>query len=201
LTLIDMDHVSESNVNRQIHALTPTLGMSKIEAMRQRIALIHPNCKVLLVEEFVSPDNWPSLLPPGVDAVIDACDQVRSKTAMSHWARETGATFISVGAAGGKRLAQKAEIADLSKVTHDPLLAQMRYRLRKFHGAPQAGEAMGVACVFSAESVHSPLGDVDISRDATLNCHGYGSIVTVTATFGLCAAGWVIDKLSRLSRP
>jgi tRNA A37 threonylcarbamoyladenosine dehydratase len=197
LTLIDMDHVSESNVNRQIHALTPTFGMSKIEAMRQRVALIHPNCNVSLVEDFVSPENWPALLPTRVDAVIDACDQVRSKTAMSHWARETGATFITVGAAGGKRLAQRVEIADLSKVTHDPLLAQMRYRLRKFHGAPQSARAMGVACVFSAESVHTPAGATDASRDATLNCHGYGSIVTVTATFGLCAAGWVMDKLSK----
>jgi tRNA A37 threonylcarbamoyladenosine dehydratase len=93
------------------------------------------------------------------------------------------------------------EIADLSKVTHDPLLAQMRYRLRKFHGAAQAGKAMGVACVFSNESVHLPAGAPDESRDSTLNCHGYGSIVTVTATFGLCAAGWVIDKLSRDARP
>ncbi len=201
LTLIDLDHVSESNVNRQIHALTPTLGMSKIEAMRQRIALINPNCNVTLVEEFVTPENWPALIPDGANAVIDACDQVRSKTAMAHWARETGATFISVGAAGGKRLAQKVEIADLSKVTHDPLLAQIRYRLRKFHGAPQAGKAMDVACVFSPESVDSPSGATDGSRDATLNCHGYGSIVTVTATFGLCAAGWVIDKLSWDAEP
>ena len=195
ITLIDMDHVSESNINRQIHAITPTLGMAKITAMAERIALINPDCHVQGVDAFVDADNWLQLLPEGADAVIDACDQVIAKTAMAQWARQTGRQFITVGAAGGKRQAQAVTICDLSSCTHDPLLAQVRYRLRKFHGAPKEGKKMGVACVSSTEPVASAQGTAQ--GDNTLNCHGYGSLVTVTATFGLCAAGWVMDKLSR----
>lgn len=199
LTLIDMDHVAESNINRQVQALTPTVGMSKVLAMKDRIALINPSCKVSCVDAFVEPENWPGILPDGVDAVIDACDQVRSKTAMADWARRNKKLFVTIGAAGGKRHAHKVDIADLSETTHDPLLAQMRYRLRKFHQAPRDGKKMGVACVFSQEPVRQADVSCAVSTDSTLNCHGYGSLVSVTATFGLCAAGWVMDKISQTS--
>jgi tRNA A37 threonylcarbamoyladenosine dehydratase len=197
LTLIDMDHVAESNINRQVHALTPTIGMAKIDAMRERIALINPQCEVHCIDAFVEPYNWPAILPAGVDAVIDACDQVKVKTVMADWARRSKAVFISVGAAGGKRHAHKVDIADLSETTHDPLLAQVRYRLRKEYGAPKDGKKMGMACVFSREAVRPADASCAVQGDNSLNCHGYGSLVTVTATFGLCAAGWVMDRISQ----
>lgn len=196
LTLIDLDHVSESNINRQIHALDNTLGQAKVQAMRERIAHIHPNCQVVCVEEFVDPTNWPSLLTHPVDAVVDACDQVKAKTAMAAWALREKKCFISVGAAGGKRLAHKVDIDDLAGTTHDPLLAQVRYRLRREHGAARDGKKMGVACVFSRESVAPPDSSCATEGDGSLNCHGYGSVVSVTATFGQCAAGWVLDQIS-----
>lgn len=196
LTLIDMDHVAESNINRQVHALSTTAGMSKIFAMKERIALINPSCEVTCVDAFVEPENWPSILPAGVQAIIDACDQVKSKTAMAAWARRERLIFVSVGAAGGKRHAHQVDMADLSETTHDPLLAQVRYRLRKEHAAPRNGKNMGVACVFSREAVSAPQSACAVTTDGSLNCHGYGSLVTVTATFGLCAAGWVMDKIS-----
>ena len=200
LTLIDLDHVAESNINRQVHALEGTLGQAKVEAMRERIAQINPGCVVHGIEEFVEPENWPQLLPPGVTAVIDACDQVKAKVAMADWAMKTRSRFISVGAAGGKRLAHKVDIDDLSNTTHDPLLAQLRYRLRKAHGATREGKKIGVACVFSREAVAPPDASCAIEGDGSLNCHGYGSVVSVTATFGQCAAGWVLDQLA-LSKP
>lgn len=196
LTLIDLDHVSESNINRQIHALESTLGQAKVLAMRERIAQINPDCEVLCVEEFVEPGNWPGLLPAGVDAVIDACDQVRAKTAMAAWALQSKTLFISAGAAGGKRLAHKVDIEDLSNTTHDPLLAQLRYRLRKEHGAAREGRKIGIACVFSREAVSPPDASCAVEGDGTLNCSGYGSLVSVTATFGQCAAGWVMNQIS-----
>jgi tRNA A37 threonylcarbamoyladenosine dehydratase len=197
LTLIDLDHVAESNINRQIHALAGTIGQAKVQAMRDRIAQIHPACQVHGVEEFVEPQNWPQLLPAEVDAVIDACDQVKAKAAMAAWAMKTKTLFISCGAAGGKRLAHQVDIDDLSQTTHDPLLAQLRYRLRKFHGAPKEGKKIGVACVFSREPVAPPDPSCNLEGDGSLNCHGYGSVVSVTATFGQCAAGWVLDRLAR----
>lgn len=197
LTLVDMDHVSESNINRQLHALSSTLGMAKIEAMRQRIALINPACDVRCLDTFADAENWNSLVADGVDAVLDACDQVRTKTVMAAWAVRTRTLFITVGAAGGKRMAHAVDIADLSESTHDPLLAQVRYRLRKEHAAPKDGKKMRVACVFSKEAVAGPDASCAVASDGSLNCHGYGSLVTVTATFGMCAAGWIIDKISR----
>jgi tRNA A37 threonylcarbamoyladenosine dehydratase len=196
LTLIDMDHVSESNINRQIHALDTTVGQAKVLAMRDRIAHINPACVVHCIDDFVEPGNWPQLLPSGVDAVVDACDQVKAKTAMAAWARQTRACFISVGAAGGKRHAHKVDIDDLSLTTHDPLLALLRNRLRKEHGAPREGKKIGVACVFSREAVMPPDASCAVEGDGSLNCHGYGSVVSVTATFGQCAAGWVLDKIA-----
>ncbi len=199
LTLIDLDHVAESNINRQIHALDTTVGMAKVQAMRERIAHINPACIVHCVEEFVEPANWPMILPSSVDAVIDACDQVKAKTAMAAWALKQRSVFISVGAAGGKRQAHKVDIDDLSLTTHDPLLAQLRYRLRREHGAARDGKKMGVACVFSRESVAPPDPSCAIEGDGSLNCHGYGSVVSVTATFGQCAAGWIIEQISSRS--
>jgi tRNA A37 threonylcarbamoyladenosine dehydratase len=196
LTLVDLDHVAESNINRQIHALGSTLGQAKVLAMRDRIAQIHPGCTVHAVEEFVEPDNWPALLPPEVDAVIDACDALQAKTAMAAWARDTRALFVACGAAGGKRLAHHVDIDDLARTTHDPLLAQLRYRLRKFHAAPREGKRIGIPCVFSREAVAPPDPSCAIEGDGSLNCHGYGSVVSVTATFGQCAAGWVLDRIA-----
>lgn len=196
LTLIDLDHVAESNINRQIHALGSTVGQAKVLAMQERIAQIHPGCRVHAVEEFVEAGNWPQLLPAGVDAVVDACDQLQAKAAMAAWALKTRAMFIACGAAGGKRLAHLADIDDLARTTHDPLLAQLRYRLRKFHGAAKDGRRIGLTCVFSREAVAPPDPSCAIEGDGSLNCHGYGSVVSVTATFGQCAAGWVLDRLA-----
>lgn len=202
LTLIDLDHVSESNINRQIHALDPTLGQSKTEAMRERIAQFHPACVVDVIDDFVTPQNWPALLVHALgsvrpSAVIDACDQVPAKTALAAWAMRERVALVSVGAAGGKRLAQSMEMADLAQVTHDPLLARVRYNLRKHHGGARQG-ALGLMCVFSREAVAAPdvSCGVDDSVDGSLNCHGYGSVVSVTASFGLCAAGWVINTVA-----
>lgn len=196
LVLIDLDHVAESNVNRQVQATGHTLGMSKVQALHERIHDIHPGCTVLAIEEFVAPDNWPALLPSPVDAVIDACDQVGAKATIAAWAAAHGVAHVCVGAAGGKRQAQAVEVADLADVTHDPLLASLRQRLRKEHGASRQGR-IGTACVFSREAVAPPAPDgaIDGERDGSLNCHGYGSTVTVTATFGMVAAGLAIDQL------
>jgi tRNA A37 threonylcarbamoyladenosine dehydratase len=192
LTLVDLDHVAESNVNRQVQALGSTLGMHKGAALAARIADIHPGCEVTLVDEFVEPANWPRLLPAPVDALVDACDQLRAKFALAEWALRERVLFISAGAAGGKRKPQAVEVADIAEVTHDPLLAALRQRLRKA-GAPRAGR-IGVRCVFSRESVQQPIGSQDCALDGSLNCHGYGSSVTVTATFGMVAAGELVNE-------
>lgn len=198
LVLIDLDHVAESNINRQVQALGATVGMAKAEALRRRIADIHPGCAVRGIEEFVDEQNWPGLLGGApLDGLIDACDQVRAKAALAAWAREQGLPFVTVGAAGGKRAPHLLQVEDLGAVTHDPLLASLRQRLRKFHGAPKPGEkkGMGVACVYSREPVLRPEDAgcaLDAQSDGSLNCHGYGSSVAVTASFGMAAAAQLV---------
>ena len=200
ISLVDMDHVAVSNINRQIHASDATLGMAKVQAMRERIHSYHPSCVVDEVDAFVDPENWTTLLQVlghWPDGVIDACDQVRAKTAMAVWASASRTRFVTVGAAGGKRKPHAVDVADLAEVTHDPLLAQLRYRLRKHHGARREGR-MGWRCVFSREAVSQPdAACVSGDTDGSLNCHGYGSSVSVTATFGLCAAGALMDGLAQ----
>jgi tRNA threonylcarbamoyladenosine dehydratase len=203
LVLIDLDHVAESNINRQVQALGATLGMAKVAALAQRVGDIHPACSVRGIEAFVDENNWPGLLTDDVDAVIDACDQVRAKRAMAAWALRTRTPFVCVGAAGGKQLPQRVEIDDLAHTTHDPLLALLRQRLRKAGSAPRQG-AIGVRCVFSCEPVRVPVQGpaqgpeaaacaADVQAD--LNCHGYGSSVMVTATFGLAAASDALHQV------
>jgi tRNA A37 threonylcarbamoyladenosine dehydratase len=234
LVLVDLDHIAESNINRQVQALTPTLGQAKAQALAERIALIHPGCRVHPVEEFAAADNWPALLPVPVDGLIDACDQVRAKEALARWSLASGVPIVVAGAAGGKRRAQDVQVADLLEVTHDPLLAALRQRLRKAgvlatdsrSAGPQAisgakrrdrtRDLSGVACVFSREAVSLPAVVADaaqaadpaasaacevppaapaVANDGSLNCHGYGSSVMVTATFGMVAAGAAVARL------
>lgn len=201
LTLIDMDHVGESNINRQIHAIISTLGQSKGLAMRERIHAFHPNCRVDVIEDFVTAENWPELVQhisanaQGF-ALIDACDHVRAKTAMAAWALASTAPFVTVGAAGGKRMAHAVDLADLADTTHDPLLANVRYRLRKEHRAARVGH-IGVGCVFSREAVAPPDATCELGKgDGSLNCHGFGSVASVTAAFGFAAAGAVLNALA-----
>ena len=201
LTLVDLDHIAESNINRQVHALESTLGQAKVQAMRERIAQINPDCQVHCVEEFVDPQNWLQLVPEQVDGVIDACDQMTAKATMAGWARRTGTAFVTVGAAGGKRHAHRVELADLSLVTHDPLLAQLRYQLRRHHGAAREGRSIGTLCVFSREAVAPPDASCQVAGgDGSLNCHGYGSSVAVTATFGQCAASAMLENIANFKK-
>ena len=190
LTLIDLDHVSESNINRQVQALGATLGQAKVLALRERIADIHPGCDVTCVEEFVDEGNWPGLLPAAVDGVIDACDQIRAKAAIAAWALRTNTPLVIAGAAGGKRRPHDVQVEDLALVTHDPLLASLRQRLRKQHGAARSGP-LALRCVYSREAVTAPEAGCDV--DGSLNCHGYGSSVGVTATFGMVAASLALE--------
>jgi tRNA A37 threonylcarbamoyladenosine dehydratase len=205
LVLIDLDHVSESNINRQVQAMGRTLGQHKGLALRERIADIHPGCDVQVVDAFVDAQNWPGLLDAPVQVLVDACDQVRAKLALAAWALERGVPMVSVGAAGGKRSPQAVEVADLADVTHDPLLASLRQRLRKTAGAAARGR-IGLRCVYSRESVLLPQDVCEVGEtseaspsaagtDGTLNCHGYGSSVAVTATFGMVAAGEALAQL------
>lgn len=208
LTLIDPDHVAESNINRQVHALEGTLGMAKVQAMAGRIREIHPGCAVFGVEAFVDAENVARLLDADFDGVVDAIDESRAKAALVVHCRERRLPLVCVGGAGGRRDPARVRIADLAQTNQDPLLAKLRAELRRRHGYPrEPGRRFGVPCVYSTEPLSRPLADggacderPDDGRLHGLNCAGYGSSVCVTATFGLMAAAHLIERLLEAAR-
>jgi tRNA A37 threonylcarbamoyladenosine dehydratase len=198
LTLIDLDHVAESNVNRQVHALESTFGAAKVAAMKDRIGAINPACAVFVVEEFIDEANVAALIPP-CDAVIDAIDQVRAKAALIAHCRRAGLRIVTTGGAGGRIDPTRIEVVDLSRTTQDALASKVRARLRgEFGFARDPKKKFGVDCVFSPEQIRRPAGadscavDVDFDAAAGLACAGYGSSVAVTASFGFAAAARVL---------
>lgn len=206
LTLIDLDHVAESNINRQAHALDATLGMAKVEAMAARIAGIHPACRVEVVEDFVTADNAGELVR-GFDVVIDAIDNVRAKVAIAAVCRQRRIPLVMAGGAGGKSDPARICIDDLARTLQDPLLSKVRARLRKEHGFTRdPKKKFGIEAVFSTEPLRYPAVqacDVDTHADIAraapqgLACAGYGSSMAVTASVGLFCAARAMDHLLR----
>lgn len=202
LTLIDLDNVAESNVNRQIQALTSTIGMPKIEALKARIAQINPFCEVTLVEDFIDPDNLEQMVGVGrYDYVVDAIDSVKPKAALVAYCRAHGIPLVTIGGAGGQTDPTRIEIRDLARTEQEPLLKKVRKILRARYGFARGEKnKYHVDAVFSMEPLRYPdTGDaceVDANSVTGLNCAGFGSSMVVTATFGMVAAGHVLRKLA-----
>lgn len=207
LTMIDLDHIAESNVNRQVHAQGRTLGQAKVEAMAERIRDINPQCTLHLVDDFLDPDNVDRLLPDPTSIVVDCTDQVSAKIAMILRARRIGAPLVVCGGAGGKTDPLALRAGDLSEAVNDALLAKIRNQLRRHHGFPKASHVAGkpprrlpkmkVRALWVDQPARLPaawLQDADAPAGAPqgLSCAGYGSAVTVTAAMGLAAAHEVL---------
>ncbi|WP_037586654.1 tRNA threonylcarbamoyladenosine dehydratase [Stenoxybacter acetivorans] len=198
LTLIDLDNIAESNVNRQLHALTSLFGKPKAEALKERVAEINPHCRVNCVEDFVDTSNINTFFRQPVDFVIDAIDQVQVKAAMAAYFIANKQAFITSGSAGGQKDITQIRSADLSRVTHDPLLANMRYALRKHHNfSRDTTQKMHVPCVYSTENITPPNTTACNTHEAPqgLSCAGYGAVMIITAAFGLHCAQHCLDYL------
>ncbi|MBV8665225.1 MAG: tRNA cyclic N6-threonylcarbamoyladenosine(37) synthase TcdA [Burkholderiaceae bacterium] len=209
ITMIDLDHLAESNVNRQIHALSDTLGQAKVTALAQRIAQINPYCAVTEIEDFLAEDNLEQLIGAHrYDYVVDAIDNVRAKTALIAYCREHGVKLITIGGAGGQVDPTRIEVRDLSRTEQEPLLAKVRKRLRRLHRFPRGTKnKFGIDAVFSTEPLRFPevaacdLDEGDHEEEHAggvtgLNCAGFGSAMVVTAAFGLVAAARVLNQLA-----
>jgi tRNA A37 threonylcarbamoyladenosine dehydratase len=189
LTLIDLDHVAESNLNRQAHALEATLGQAKVLAMRERILQINPDCRVDTIEEFVAPENVAALVTT-CDLLLDCIDQVKAKAALIAHCRQRGLAVVTTGGAGGRTDPTRLRCDDLARTMQDALASTLRARLRKDYGFPREGKPFGVPCVFSDEPIRRlPSQACDAAAGPQgLNCAGYGSSMAVTAAFGCAAA-------------
>ena len=205
LTLIDLDHVVESNINRQLHALTNTLGMAKVQVMAERIHAINADCCVHAVEEHLTSDNLTRLLSDGFDYIIDCIDGFRIKAALIAHCRRNKLKLITVGGAGGQCNPTRIRTADLSRTEHDALLSKTRKLLRSEYGFPgNPRRRFDIPCVYSEEQPLFPSGNGEVSAakpdDVTasgLSCAGgLGSSMAVTASFGLAAAAYVLTRMA-----
>lgn len=204
VTLIDLDNVAESNINRQIQALSDTLGKAKVTALAERIAQINPFCRVTEVEDFVTPENLEQMIGAhAFDYVIDAIDNVKAKAALIAYCRAREIALITIGSAGGQTDPTKIAVCDLARTEQEPLLAKVRKILRAQHGFPRGTKnKFGIDAVFSSEPLRFPVSDESCALDAGpgvtgLNCAGFGSAMVVTASFGLVAAAHVLRKLTQ----
>lgn len=203
LTLIDLDNVAESNINRQIQALSSTVGQAKITALAERIAQINPYCVVEQIEDFVTQDNLDAMLGAGkFDYVVDAIDSVKAKAAMIAHCRQHAIPLVIIGSAGGQTDPTQIAVRDLARTEQEPLLKKVRRLLRSQYGFPRGEKAkFHVEAVFSMEPLKYPEAEddacaVDAGGITGLNCAGFGSAMVVTATFGMVAAGHVLRQLA-----
>lgn len=205
LTLIDLDDVCITNTNRQVHAMSDTVGQAKVDAIAERIAKINPDCEVVCVEDFVLPENVSELISGELDAVIDATDSIRAKAAMIAHCKRQKLPIVTVGGAGGQIDPTQVTKGDLAKAIQDPLAAKLRSELRRnYNFSKNPKRRFGVECIYSTEQLRYPQPDGSVcfnksamSGGTRLDCAGgFGAVVTVTATFGMFAAASVINRLT-----
>lgn len=210
ITLIDLDHIAESNVNRQIHALEDNFGKAKVTAMAERIRTINPTATVHEIEDFVTTENVATMLANGYDFILDAIDDAKAKVAIAAYCKAHQLPLITVGGAGGRLDPTKIKVADLASVAGDRLLAKVRNQLRRDHAFPKGNDSakkqlkFGIQAVYSDEQVIEPVLNIENAAEDSceveigitgLNCAGYGSSVSVTAPFGFTAAQLVLNEL------
>jgi len=208
ITLIDLDNVAESNVNRQIHAVEGNFGQAKVTAMHRRVTEINPNCDVHEIEDFVTTDNVSEILDFECDVILDCTDSTYAKMALAVDCRAKQRPLMMSGSAGGRVDMTRIKIADLSAAYGDMLLTKVRKQLRQSHAFPKAPDmkkrplkkpkTFNVQCVYSDEDVTTPNTACDTEENSTisgLNCAGFGSSVTVTASMGFAMAQLALSHL------
>lgn len=203
MTLYDLDHIAESNVNRQLHALEDDFGRSKVAAMAERVRKINPECRLETVEAFIEVDNTGMVAQANFDFVIDCIDNFRIKAALIAACRRNKVPIITIGGAGGQKDPTRIRLADLSRTEQDPLLSKTRKLLRREFGfSSNPKRRFDIPAIYSTEQQVYPTAEGAVCLDrptaieGSLNCGGYGSAMTVTATFAMAAVSHVLGRLA-----
>ena len=201
ITLIDHDDIAASNINRQIHSLSDTIEKSKVEVMASRIRQINPDCKVNIIDDFITKTNCQRYLQQNYDYVIDAIDSIIFKCAIIYYCKRNKIPIITTGGAGGLTDPTMITISDLSKTWNDPLAAKVRSELRNHYNySRNPKRKLGIKCVYSTQQQQYPTDDGNIDyekpgiKGVHLDCEfGFGSATHVTASFGFIAAAKAIE--------
>jgi tRNA threonylcarbamoyladenosine dehydratase len=194
ITLVDLDDVCVSNVNRQLPALDAEIGRPKVEVMAARIQGINPECQVQALSEFFTEATAEKILQPRFDWVLDAIDQVSNKCLLIARCRQQNIPVVCAGGAGGRRNPAAVQLADLAQTAHDALLQRVRKKLRDDYAFPRGKKQLfHVPCVFSKE----PAVEMDACVDPRGGCESaYGTASFVTGAFGFLAASHIVTKIA-----
>ena len=204
ISLFDLDDVCVSNSNRQLHALSTTIGRDKVEVMAERLRGINPDCTVHAVADFVTRDTMAEYITPNIDCVIDCIDSVAAKAALIAWCKRRKIQIVTTGGAGGQVDPTQIQVTDLNKTFNDPLAAKVRSLLRRDYGFSRTpGRTYSVPCVFSTEQLRYPKPDGTVCQakgfvgeGVKLDCAGgFGAVMMVTATFAMAATAKAVEKL------
>lgn len=204
ITLIDMDDICVTNINRQIHAMTDTVGQLKTEVMAARLLQINPECRVHCIDDFINADNLADYLSPDLDYVIDAIDSISAKAALLAYCRRHKIRVLTIGGAGGQIDPTQIQVADLGKTVQDPLLSRLRQVLKRdFNITRNSKDKLGIDAVFSTEQLKYPQADGSVcaakstaSGSKRMDCaSGFGAATVVTASFAFVAVAHVLKKL------
>ncbi len=204
LTMVDLDEICVSNVNRQLPALTREIGRSKVQVLKERVREINPACEANAVEEFFTSASAERLLAETYDYLVDAIDALENKCLLIALCRQKGVPVLTIGSAGGRQDPTAIRVADLAFSTHDRLLSSARRVLRADYGFPRTESTpFGIPSIYSKELPVFPQPDGTVCHqkakgtEARLNCNGgYGSATYVTGTFGFAAAAEVVRALA-----
>jgi len=222
LTLMDFDDICVSNTNRQVHALTSTVGRLKVDALAERLRDANPHVAIDTVPDFASRDTLPGLGLGGYDCVLDAVDSMEDKVDIVRACVAAGVPLVVAGAAGDRADPTKVRVGDIANVRGDKLLGRVRKRLRQSHGFPRAngevkarGEGAqiapgkgkknkpavewGVATVYSLEAA-SPVkvcsaGAPGAPPQAQSCDATFGTACFAVGAFGFAAAATVVDEI------
>ena len=206
LTLVDLDDVCISNVNRQLHAVTGEFGKPKVEVMAARVKLLNPDCIVHAEQMLFTAKTAEKILAAKFDCVLDAIDDRPTKALLIARCRALEIPIVTTGGAGGRRDPTAIRTNDLARTTHDGLLANLRQLLRAEYRFPRdPRKNFGVPCVYSPEAQVFPASDGSVCAEREpgstlrLDCRtGYGTATFVTGAFGFAAAAEVVKLITRV---
>ncbi len=204
ISLFDLDDVCITNSNRQLQAMTGTIGQPKVEVLAGRLQAISPGCRVHPVADFVTRETLAGYITDQLDFVLDCMDSVPAKAALIAWCKRRKIGIVTTGGAGGQLDPTRIGVVDLNKTCNDPLAARVRALLRRDYGFSRTpGRHYSVPCVFSTEQLRYPKADGGVCQGkgfvgegVRLDCAGgFGAATMVTASFGMVAAARAVDKL------
>lgn len=206
ISMVDLDEICLSNVNRQLHAMDGQIGKLKTSAMRERCLAISPAMHIEECQTFFAESNAADLLALQPHVVVDAIDAVKQKCLLLAMCRDRAIPVITCGAAGGRTDPTKITVADLAHSCHDALLLQTRKILRSSYGFPKSNgdkkpaKKFHISAIFSTETPTDPRcaasADSSDEKSLRLNCAtGYGTSSMVTGAFGLIAAQQALAAL------